>query len=117
MAENSIDIKADNILLGINDDSVFEAFEAEELENPSPRKIEKERTIYTSRDLGKPAQIGYPVLCDFGVAVSGETPHIEDVQPDIYRSPEVILKVPWSYEIDIWNAGVMVSALSWILEI
>lgn len=47
----------------------------------------------------------------FGSAViveDGEK-HSEDVQPDFYRAPEVILQAPWTYEIDIWNAGCMVS--------
>ena len=109
MTNDPVDIKADNILFGIDDVSVFEAFEIAEVESPSPRKIEKGRTIYTSRELEIPARIGDPVLCDFGVAVSGETLHNEDVQPDIYRSPEAILQVPWSYEIDFWNVGAMVS--------
>ena len=50
-----------------------------------------------------------PVLCDFGSAVPGDVEHLEDVQPDAYRAPEVILEAPWSYQIDIWNAGCMVS--------
>lgn len=49
-----------------------------------------------------------PVLCDFGSAVAGDMEHTEDVQPDVYRAPEVILEAPWSYEIDVWNAGCMV---------
>jgi len=57
-----------------------------------------------------PARIGEPILCDFGAAVSSEEFHDGDVQPDIYRSPEVILQVPWSYQIDVWNIGAMVSA-------
>lgn len=30
------------------------------------------------------------------------------IQPNIYRPPEVILKAPWTYSVDIWNVGCMV---------
>ncbi|KAH7317634.1 serine threonine protein kinase, CMGC group [Rhexocercosporidium sp. MPI-PUGE-AT-0058] len=102
------DIKADNIMFGIEDDSVFTAFEEEELIHPSPRKMIDGRTVYLSRELRIPKTWGAPVLCDFGSAVVGDTEHIEDVQPDIYRAPEVILEAPWSYQIDIWNTGCMI---------
>ncbi|KAI0470082.1 serine threonine protein kinase, CMGC group [Xylariaceae sp. FL0804] len=102
------DIKADNIMFDIQDDSVFSAFEEQELLSPCPRKNEEGRFIYVSRELGIPKQIGAPVLCDFGSAVAGGVEHTEDVQPDIYRAPEVILEAPWSYPIDIWNTGCMV---------
>lgn len=104
-----VDIKADNIMFGIDDDSVFSAFEEQELREPSPRKEVNGRVVYTSRELQMPKNWGAPVLCDFGSAVAGDVVHFEDVQPDIYRAPEVILEAPWSYEIDIWNTGCMVS--------
>ncbi|KAI1179515.1 serine threonine protein kinase, CMGC group [Nemania sp. FL0916] len=103
------DIKADNIMLGINDDSVFTAFEEQELRDPSPRKeIGNDRVIYVSRELRMPKKLGAPVLCDFGSAVAGDEEHFEDVQPNVYRAPEVILGASWSYPIDIWNAGCVV---------
>ncbi|GAW18733.1 hypothetical protein ANO14919_082150 [Xylariales sp. No.14919] len=102
------DIKADNIMLGIGDDSVFTDFEEEEQRNPLPRKVLDDRTIYLSRELGMPKRFGAPVLCDFGSAVYGDVEHREDVQPSVYRSPEVILQAPWDYKIDIWNVGCMV---------
>lgn len=95
-------------MLGIDDDSVFTAFEEQELLDPSPRKTTEGRTVYLSRELQIPKAWGAPVLCDFGSAVLGDVEHQEDVQPAIYRAPEVILEAPWSYEIDIWNAGCMV---------
>jgi serine/threonine protein kinase len=95
-------------MFGIEDPAVFEKFEQAELEHPTPRKEIDGRIIYQSRDLEITNALGLPVLCDFGSSVWGEDRHKEDVQPDVYRSPEVILKVPWSYEIDIWNVGCMV---------
>ncbi|QPG95012.1 hypothetical protein C2857_007503 [Epichloe festucae Fl1] len=83
------DIKADNIMFGIADDSVFSDFEQGELETPSPRKELDGRIIYVSRELGMPRKWGAPVLCDFGSAMPGDMEHFEDVQPDIYRAPEI----------------------------
>ncbi|AEO62405.1 uncharacterized protein THITE_2106524 [Thermothielavioides terrestris NRRL 8126] len=103
------DLKIDNIMFGAEDDSIFEKFEEAELNNPSPRKeVEGGRFIYVSRQLDAPKELAPPVLCDFGSVVSGEQVNTRDVQPDLYRSPEVILDMPWSYEIDIWNVGCMV---------
>lgn len=105
------DIKADNIMFGIQDHDVFQKYEESELQDPSPRKVLDDRTIYTTRNLSPPKQWGAPVLCDLGSAVPGDVEHTEDIQPDIYRAPEVILGIPWSYEVDIWNAGCMVSVI------
>lgn len=103
-----LDIKGDNLMFGIDDDSVFRDHEERELQHPCPRKELDGRTIYTSRNLRMPKQPGAPVLCDFGSAVFGDEEHLEDVQPDVYRAPEVILQVPWTYSVDIWNAGCVV---------
>ena len=48
------------------------------------------------------------MLSDFGSAVQGDERRNHDAQPNIYRSPEVMLKTDWSYPVDIWNVGVMV---------
>lgn len=104
----STDIKADNIMFGIADDSVFSDFEENELRDPCPRKELDGRIIYISRELGMPKKLGAPVLCDFGSVVLGNEKHSEDIQPNIYRAPEVILEVPWTYSVDIWNVGCMV---------
>lgn len=103
------DIKAGNILFGVEDLGVFDNFEQAELDHPTPRKEINGRIVYLSRPLDIPIELGLPVLCDFGSVEWGEEIHEKDVQPDVYRSPEVILKVPWSYEIDIWNVGCMAS--------
>ncbi|KAG6859949.1 hypothetical protein C0995_001385 [Termitomyces sp. Mi166 len=104
------DISPTNIMFGIEDVTVLEKFEQAELEHPTPRKEVNGRFIYRSRLIQLPelTSMGLPVLCDFGSAVWGGEKHDEDMQPDIYRSPEIILDVPWSYEIDIWNIGCLV---------
>ncbi|KAI1855941.1 hypothetical protein JX265_012024 [Neoarthrinium moseri] len=101
------DIKADNIMFGVTDVSVFAEFEEEEIQKPCPRKEVEARTIYTSRAIKSPGQIGPPVLCDFGSAVFGDSDHLECVQPNVYRAPEVTLRASWDYKIDIWNVGCM----------
>ncbi|KAF3353745.1 hypothetical protein VdG1_08051 [Verticillium dahliae VDG1] len=95
-------------MFGIEDDSVFTAFEEEELGDPCPRKTVDGRSIYVSRELQIPKAWSASVLCDFGSAVTGEVEHLEDVQPDIYRATEVIVEAPWSYSIDIWNTGCVI---------
>ncbi|WEW55344.1 hypothetical protein PRK78_000773 [Emydomyces testavorans] len=102
------DLKADNIMMGAADDTALEDFEREELENPSPRKEVDGRFIYVSRQLNPPKNYTPPVLCDFGSAVSSEKENTTVVQPEVYRSPEVTLGIPWDSKIDIWNVGCMV---------
>jgi hypothetical protein len=95
-------------MFGAEDDLIFQEFEEQELESPSPRKEVDGRFVYLSRQLNVPKSLGPPVLCDFGSVMSGEQLNARDVQPDLYRAPEMILEIPWSYQIDIWNVGCMV---------
>jgi serine/threonine-protein kinase SRPK3 len=99
-------------MFSVPNDLIFQELEQNELHNPSPRKEINGRIIYVSSELGKPTEWGPPVLCDFGSAVLGNIGHTEDIQPDIYRAPEVVLGVPWGYSVDVWNVGCMVSSLS-----
>lgn len=97
-------------MLTIADKSMLSDFETAEREDPSPRKlIDGTRTIYASRSLRYPKDNlwGVPVLCDFGEARIGRT-HRGDIQPEIYKAPEVLFDMGWSYSVDIWNVGVMV---------
>lgn len=97
------------MILGIEDDSILEEFESKELSNPSPRKVDGDRIIYQSRGLEISKGPGRPIITDFGEARMGQQSYDDDIQPYQYRAPEVILDIPWSYEVDIWNVGVMVS--------
>ena len=103
-------------MFGIADDSVLCDFENNELQHPCPRKELDGRTIYTSRELRMPKNLGAPILCDFGSAVMGDEEHSEDIQPNIYRAPEVILQAPWSYRVDIWNVGCVVRKLTILIQ-
>jgi len=105
------DIKEANILLPA-DQSVLTQFEREELDEPSPKKEAEGSIVYLSRAMGMPKAFGGPALCDFGSAVPLDDglEHREDIQPNVYRAPEIILDVPWTYSVDIWNVGCMVSS-------
>ena len=104
------DISNLNILLQINDRSILKKFVKAELKYPSPRKEIEGHIIYASRAFDAPYSkcIGTPLLCDFGSTVKGDVENEQDVQPAIYRSPEVCLHMPWSYSIDIWNLGCLI---------
>ncbi|KAB8222869.1 hypothetical protein BDV33DRAFT_201008 [Aspergillus novoparasiticus] len=50
-----------------------------------------------------------PVLADFGEARFGPDTgtYYDDIQPFIYRTLEVLLRLPWNERIDIWNLAVL----------
>lgn len=78
------------------------------MENPSPRKFISGIPVYASRQFELPKTFGRAILSDFGSAVRGDEKRDHDAQPNVYRSPEVMLKTEWSYPVDIWNVAVMV---------
>ncbi|OQD73305.1 hypothetical protein PENDEC_c016G01465 [Penicillium decumbens] len=102
------DIKSDNILQEIEDKSILESFTQAELKSPSSRKMVNGLPVYASRRFDLPKVFGRAVLSDFGSAVRGDERRNHDAQPNVYRSPEVMLKTDWSYPVDIWNVGAMV---------
>jgi serine/threonine-protein kinase SRPK3 len=87
------DLQPNNLLLGIDDESVFSEYEKDESEHPMPRKVCSDRTIYLSRPLS--FTFGPPVLCDLGEARLGDEEHRDDIMLDVYRAPEVILGMKW----------------------
>lgn len=106
IAKNDPDVQPNNLLMGIHDESVLVDYENDEFERPVPRKVVDDRTIYLSRPL--PFTFGPPVLCDLGEARFGGQEHREDIMPDVYRAPEVILGMNWDYKVDIWSVAMMV---------
>lgn len=96
-----------NLLLPTPSPHALSDFEEREIKVPTARKVLKDRTIYiTSRF---PAGDGLPFLSDFGEARFSDEEHHEDIMPDLYRAPEVILKSNWDYKVDIWSVGMVVS--------
>ena len=65
--------------------------------------------MYRSRALPFTQDFAQAVLCDLGSAVDGTVLRHGNVQPRIYRAPEVVLGAPWGYGIDIWSVGILVS--------
>ncbi|PYI35738.1 kinase-like protein [Aspergillus indologenus CBS 114.80] len=101
------DIQGKNIMMAIGDPSILAEFEEEEKSSPSLRKSVGDRVIYASRKLRKTKHHGRPMLCDFGQARRGSDTYRGDIQPYIYRAPEVILRMPWNEKADIWNVGLL----------
>lgn len=106
----SADLQPSNLLMGIDDESVLSEYERDELEHPVPRKVTEDRVIYLSRPL--PFTFGPPILCDLGEARLGDEENSGDIMPDVYRAPEVILGMKWSYSVDIWNVAMVVCVFS-----
>ncbi|KAI4749956.1 protein kinase [Aureobasidium sp. EXF-12344] len=108
VAKVTPDISPNNILLGVEDISLFSKIEQLERDHPSPRKLLSDRSIYLSH--GMPITHGAPMISDFGAArlgVPGQK-HSGDVMPGVYRAPEIILGMEWDSRIDIWSVAVMI---------
>lgn len=105
-----LDIQDGNIMLSIKDTDILDALVEDEWDMPSARKIIKDRVIYASTGLEIPDEPGDPVIADFGDARIDEGPFEfeEEVMPDVYRAPEIVLGVPWNEKIDIWALGLLV---------
>ncbi|KAB8242423.1 kinase-like domain-containing protein [Aspergillus flavus] len=99
------DLQLKNLLLPGPETSYLSRFEEAEVADPSPRKALKDRTIYKS--LGFPPKGGLPILADFGEARLGDQEHNEDIMPNVYRAPEVILRSNWGYKVDIWSVAMV----------
>ncbi|KAI8211807.1 Serine/threonine-protein kinase SRPK [Colletotrichum sp. SAR 10_86] len=104
------DIQDGNIMLSVKDANVLDALVEDEWDLPSARKIIKDRVIYASTGLEIPDEPGDPVIADFGDARIDEGPFEfeEEVMPDVYRAPEIVLGVPWNEKIDIWALGLLI---------
>jgi serine/threonine-protein kinase SRPK3 len=98
-----------NILPGVEDQSTLDDFEKAEHESPIPRKIDGDCVVYETRILDNIKNPRRPVLTDFGEARFGQNTYTNTIQSAQYRSPEVVLQIPWDHRVDIWNVGVMVS--------
>ncbi|KAH0183133.1 kinase-like protein, partial [Aureobasidium melanogenum] len=104
------DIQAGNIVLGSKDSSIFGKLLEAESNNPSARKTIDNYTLYQSQALTLDEiidNIGPLFLTDFGEARTQADGWHGLIQPDPFRSPEIILKMPWTTKTDIWNPGVM----------
>ena len=86
----------------------YQEFEDGECDDPSDRKIYKDRTIYCSRYMSQSFQ-GLPFVCDFGDARFVDREHEGIIMPGPYRAPEVVMQMKWNQAVDIWSFGMVVS--------
>lgn len=54
---------------------------------------------------------GRPLICDFGEARFSDQEYNDDIMPDIYRAPEVIMHMNWNNKVDIWSVAMVVSTM------
>ncbi|KAB8253552.1 kinase-like protein [Aspergillus pseudonomiae] len=99
------DVQPNNILLGIDDDSILAGMEEDEISNPSPRKVLTDRIIYATRAM--PLTGGEPILADLGEARLAKQKQTGLIMPGVYRAPEVLLGMEWDNKVDIWALGQM----------
>ncbi|KAJ5239206.1 kinase-like domain-containing protein [Penicillium chermesinum] len=99
------DLQLKNLLLPSPKADYLSRFEEAEAADPSPRKALQDRTIY--KTLSFLPRGGLPVLADFGEARFGDKEHDDDIMPNVYRAPEVILRSSWDYKVDIWNVAMV----------
>ncbi|PKX89196.1 putative protein kinase, partial [Aspergillus novofumigatus IBT 16806] len=92
------DLKADNLMLTLEDNTMLVDFAKAETEDPRHRKkIDEAHTIYKSRRFRRPTGgkgFGLPIPCDFGEArISQRQESGPFVQPHIYRAPEITTRI------------------------
>lgn len=82
-----------------------------------PRHIRSEdgRVTYLSQGHFGPLRGSrlLPKLADFNLVFPGLEKgfaHLSPIQSHRFRAPEVLLGCPWSYSVDIWNLGLLVSS-------
>ena len=63
--------------------------------------------MISTSHIGVPGN-GLPLLSDFGEARFDEDAHDEDIMPNLYRAPEVVLKMKWDNKVDVWSSALMV---------
>lgn len=114
LISSQLDLNSRNMLCGIDDTNMFTVFENYELEEPAPRKVLEDRFIYKSRRIpygvkSSPGSNVLPHITDLSEAriAKGKLPW-QDIMPDVYRAPEIVLKMPWDNKVDIWSIGMMV---------
>lgn len=88
----------------------FEEFVEGECNDPAERKILKDRIIYNTRHFSQDLK-GLPRICDFGEArfADGDFELNDDIMPDVYRAPEVVMRMAWNNKVDIWSVAMVVS--------
>ncbi|MCJ1373452.1 hypothetical protein MMC20_004680 [Loxospora ochrophaea] len=100
------DISPQNVLMEAEDDILFQDIEDQESQDPSVPTVSDDAIVYKSRTPMLELS-GNPILTDFGQMRLSEPVNKDWWMPDIYRAPEILLKLSWGYPVDIWSVGVM----------
>lgn len=94
-------------MFSVEDEEELKAIEEDEISEPSARKVYGDEATFLTRQVY--TEIGNPKLIDLGEARFGQDTYTEEVMPDLYRAPEILLGLPWDEKIDIWALGLTVS--------
>jgi serine/threonine-protein kinase SRPK3 len=70
--------------------------------------------VYLSRQMPITGK-GGTRLSDFSEARFDSPQNNDPIMPDVYRAPEVMLGLPWSYPVDLWGFAMTVSIIRRIL--
>jgi serine/threonine-protein kinase SRPK3 len=101
-------------MLATNDDTIWQQFEEDELQDPSSRKAVGEgRFVYKTRQLPLTTNLGSPYFGDLSTAVllDDGRMHREETHDIVnFRAPEILIGHPWTYSADIWMAACVVCA-------
>ena len=108
VTNHTADISPQNVLTEAGDDTAFRSIEEQESQEPSQPQETERGPIYPSRTAVSVVS-GIPILTDFGKMRFADPVNKGWCMPDLYRAPEVLLKLPWDYPVDLWSVGIMVS--------
>lgn len=101
------DVTPGNVLTEPSNHGVFKVVEDEEVRDPCVPVMDNGHPIFTSRI--PPFELsGQPLLNDFGQMRLADPESDDWWMPDLYRAPEVLLKLPWACPVDVWSVGIMV---------
>ncbi|KAK0267606.1 hypothetical protein LTR91_014571 [Friedmanniomyces endolithicus] len=107
------EITSRNVLTAVaNDDQFVEIERAEEL-NPSVPVMDGTYPVYRSREEPATARniTGIVHLNDFGSARSASASYQDWWMPDLYRAPEILMRVPWDFGVETWSIGILILEL------
>ena len=102
------DITPLNVLSETEGEAAFQKLEQQESQHPSMPVISEDTVVYPTRSMAVELS-GRPIVTDFGQMRPMLPMSTDWSMPDLYRAPEVLLKLPWTLPVDIWSVGVMVS--------
>lgn len=103
-------------MVTIESEDILTNFIRRQTKNPQPKhiRIQDGRETYLSQgNFGLSQGSGrLPKVAGFNFAFPGlanGNGHLFAIQSHRFRTPEVILGCPWSYSVDVWNLGLLVS--------